>query len=326
MVDLKELESGVLRGDRTSLSKAITLLESFRSEDNDLGNRLLERLEGHGRIGFRLGITGAPGVGKSSFIGILGSKIVENNLKMAVLAIDPSSPESGGSILGDKTRMGSLAKHPGAFIRPSPTRGSQGGIAMKTHKIIRLFEASGYDIIIVETVGAGQSEYTLRSLVDYFLMLAIPGAGDELQGIKRGMMELVDGVVLTKADLFSDNLMKETIHEFKQILHFNKKTRTDPIVLSCSSVKDENVGEIWDKLYDFYSEQLKTEKIDLQREQQKMAYFDSLLELMFKRFIDERKDTDPFLQELTRNVSEGKMSPGSAAEEYFKKLEGENNG
>ncbi|MBY0414516.1 MAG: methylmalonyl Co-A mutase-associated GTPase MeaB, partial [Bdellovibrionales bacterium] len=196
MIDVKKL----LGGDRRTLAKAITLVESSRPEDNLLAHELIEKVLPHTGKSLRIGITGVPGVGKSTFIESFGSLLITNKHKVAVLAIDPSSPISGGSILGDKTRMETLSQNENAFIRPSPSLGHLGGVGQKTREAILLCEAAGFDYVLVETVGVGQSEFDVADMVDFFMVLLLPNAGDELQGIKKGILELADSVIINKAD------------------------------------------------------------------------------------------------------------------------------
>jgi len=197
---IEEFVEGIRNGDRHLLSRAITLVESSRPEHERLAHQILDRCLGSGRSSIRVGVTGAPGAGKSTFIEALGLDLVRQGRKVAVLAIDPSSSRSKGSILGDKSRMEQLAAHPSAFIRPTPSSGYLGGAAPRTHETILLCEAAGYEVIIVETVGVGQSEIVVNSMVDFILLLMLPGSGDELQGIKRGIMEIADAVAVNKAD------------------------------------------------------------------------------------------------------------------------------
>ena len=238
---------GILRGDRVVLSKAITLVESALPQHQELAQQIIAACLPHSGKALRLGITGVPGAGKSTFIEALGMYLCRNNHKLAVLAIDPSSQRSKGSILGDKTRMEELSIHPNAYIRPSASAGTLGGVARKTRESIILCEAAGYDTIFVETVGVGQSETAVHSMVDFFLLILISGAGDELQGIKRGIMEMADGIAVNKAD--GDNVMRanRAAAECKNALHlFPLAESGQPTqVLTCSALTGFNIDEVW---------------------------------------------------------------------------------
>ncbi len=244
---------GILEGDRVLLSRAITLIESSKEEHYTLAQKIIEACIPHSGKSMRIGITGVPGVGKSTFIEVLGKYLIGRGHKVAVLAVDPSSSISGGSILGDKTRMEQLAVDENAFIRPSPSAGSLGGVARKTKEIIILCEAAGYDIILVETVGVGQSETTVHSMVDFFLLLMLAGAGDELQGIKRGIIEMCDGMAINKAD--GDNIHKAEAAkvQYENALHLFMPSETGwkPKVLTCSSLVGSGVPEVWEMIRDF---------------------------------------------------------------------------
>jgi LAO/AO transport system kinase len=225
-IKTRELIDGILSGNRTLLSRAITLIESSKKEHQLEAEKIIEACLPHAGNSFRIGITGVPGVGKSTFIESFGNLLIEKGHKIAVLAIDPSSSRSKGSILGDKTRMETLAGKDEAFIRPSPTSGSLGGVARSTRETIILFEAAGFDYILIETVGVGQSETAVHSMVDFFLLLMLAGAGDELQGIKRGIMEMADAILINKAD--GDNLAasKRAQAEYKSALHLFPATES----------------------------------------------------------------------------------------------------
>ncbi|MDR1281997.1 MAG: methylmalonyl Co-A mutase-associated GTPase MeaB [Opitutaceae bacterium] len=244
---LDEYEQGVLASNPTLLGRAITLIESNAPAHQGLAQQLLARLLPHTGRARRIGITGIPGAGKSTFIEALGTHLTGHGHRVAVLAIDPTSTLTGGSILGDKVRMEKLSQHPAAFIRPTPSGGSLGGVARKTREALLVCEAAGYDVVIVETVGVGQNEVTVRSMVDYFLVLMISGAGDEIQGIKKGVIELADTLVVNKAD--GDNLPRATLAqaEMKRVLHI-LKTHTEgwevPALLA-SSLTGHGVPEVW---------------------------------------------------------------------------------
>ena len=247
LLPLKEYVDGILAGDITILSKAITLVESSLPSHQKLAQDIIAECIPHSGKALRLGITGVPGAGKSTFIEALGMELCKNNHRLAVLAIDPSSQRSKGSILGDKTRMEELSQQRNAYIRPSASAGTLGGVARKTREAIILCEAAGFDTIIVETVGVGQSETAVYSMVDYFLLVLIGGAGDELQGIKRGIMEMADGIVVNKAD--GDNVARaeRAAAEIRNAVHlFPPAESRQPVkVTTCSAMTHYNVNEVW---------------------------------------------------------------------------------
>lgn len=249
----KDYVDGILSGDRLILSKAITLVESNRRDHHDLSQEILENLLPFIGRSVRIGITGVPGVGKSTFIEAFGEQIIAEGHKLAVLAIDPTSQRSHGSILGDKTRMETLSVNPKAYIRPSPAGGSLGGVARKTRESVFLCEAAGFDRIIIETVGVGQSETAVHSMVDFFLLLMLAGAGDELQGIKRGIMEMADMIAINKAD--GDNYHKATgaKSEYEAALHLFPPTPSGwiPKVATCSSLESTGIGDVWKRIEDY---------------------------------------------------------------------------
>jgi len=238
---------GIRRGDSTVLARAITLVESTSPRHLETAAELMRLLLPHGDRSVRVGITGVPGVGKSTFIEAFGLHLCEAGHRVAVLAVDPTSAISGGSILGDKTRMEKLSRHASAYIRPSPSSGALGGVNRQTRETITLCEAAGYDVILVETVGVGQSEIAVRSMTDFFLLLALTGAGDELQGIKKGIVEMADGIVVTKADGDNAVAAEKLRLEFSQVLRFLHPVTAGwcPEVLKCSSLTREGIGEVW---------------------------------------------------------------------------------
>lgn len=245
-----EMVEGILRGDVTMLSRAVTLVESLSPEHQQLAQEVIEKCLPHSGNSKRIGITGVPGAGKSTSIDVFGLHVLKQGGKLAVLAIDPSSERTRGSILGDKTRMEKLSTHPGAFIRPSPSAGSLGGVARKTRETIILCEAAGYDNIFVETVGVGQSETAVHSMVDFFLLIQLAGTGDELQGIKRGIMEMADGIVINKAD--GDNIDRARLAQaqFKSALRLFPPTASgwSPEVLTYSGYFELGIPEVWDMI------------------------------------------------------------------------------
>jgi len=244
---IETLYNGILAGKRNFLAKAITLVESALDSDRELAMQLIEKITPHCGNSFRIGVTGVPGVGKSSFIESFGNFILEEETnQVAVLAVDPSSAVSGGSILGDKTRMETLANHPRAYVRPSASAGHFGGVAARTREVILLCEAAGFNHIIIETVGVGQSETTIAHLADFFLLLMLAGAGDELQGIKRGITEMCDALVINKAD--GDELIRaqQAANEYRQALHYFRRSTSDwiPEVTICSALEKTGLDMI----------------------------------------------------------------------------------
>ncbi len=252
--DLETLRVRILEGDRPALARAITLVESTRPDHQALARKLVDQLMPHTGKSYRIGITGVPGVGKSTFIETFGSYLIRDfDRRVAVLAVDPSSKRSGGSILGDKTRMPELSNHPRAFVRPSPSSCSLGGVARKTRETILLCEAAGFDTLLIETVGVGQSETSVAGMVDFFLLLMLAGAGDELQGIKRGIMEMADGMTITKAD--GDNMphAEAARASYQGALHLFPASDSGwiPRVTTCSALANQGMKELWQMLEDF---------------------------------------------------------------------------
>ncbi len=313
------LLSAIRRGDRTALSKAITLVESALPEHELWASRLVNDSLNYSGKSLRIGITGVPGAGKSTFIETFGNYLIESGHRLAVLAIDPTSERSGGSILGDKTRMETLSGKEAAFIRPSPSGGSLGGVARKTRETMVLCEAAGYDIIIVETVGVGQSETTVQSMVDFFLVLMIPGAGDELQGMKRGIMEMADALVINKAD--GDNLEKadRAKSEYSNALHLYPipPSGWPPQVLTCSSTENIGIKEVWNmicKYREFVTENSFFEK--RRSEQASYWYHQSLQESLKNKFYNDPMVME-MIQKLEIQVRKGKIGSFDAAGEII---------
>jgi LAO/AO transport system kinase len=304
---------------RAALSEAITMSESLLPEDVRWTNDLLDLLVHKSNNTIRIGITGVPGVGKSTFIESFGLHLIAQGLKVAVLAIDPSSERSGGSILGDKTRMYKLAQEENAFIRPSPAREALGGVARRTREVITLCEAGGYDVIIIETVGVGQSETTVRHMVDFFLLLMLSGAGDELQGIKRGIMEMADAVVITKADGDNQLASKRAAGEYKAALHLfppaaNKWT---PQVSTCSALQNEGISEVWDLIQSFKKQLSEVGWLAQQRSRQDVHWFkESVHEQVLEHFY-KNPEKAMLVKSLQDQVEEGKISPFRAARKLF---------
>lgn len=252
-IDITKIQNLLVQGDRANLAKAITLVESNAQQHFEPAQELLKNVLPHTGNAIRLGISGVPGAGKSTFIEAFGTYLCNLGYKVAVLAVDPSSSVNGGSILGDKTRMEELARNPRAFIRPSPSQGTLGGVHRKTRETMLLCEAAGFDIILIETVGVGQSEAMVRGMVDYFMLLVLTGAGDELQGMKKGILELVDGIIVNKADGSNKSLAQKTKLEYGRILHFMLPATKgwEAKAYTCSSITEEGIPELWNVIQQF---------------------------------------------------------------------------
>lgn len=306
---------GILKGDRSILSRAITLVESRLQSDRFLAAEVLRNCQAHSGNSFRLGITGVPGVGKSTFIDAYGSYLTSMGKKVAVLAVDPSSGISKGSILGDKTRMENLARDPKAFVRPSPAAGSLGGVTRATREAIVLCEAAGFDYIIVETVGVGQSEVAVHSMVDFFLLLMLAGAGDELQGIKKGIMEMADAIAINKAD--GDNLQKARAAkvEYENALHLfpGSASGWQAKVQICSAMTKSGIPEIAE-MTEMYARQMRENGwLNEKRRRQAKAWFHEMIgQTLLERFFehDEIRNTLP---EIEKKVESGKIPPSVGA-------------
>jgi LAO/AO transport system kinase len=275
----EQIAQGILAGNRTLLSKAITLVESNREDHNDTAQFILEQVLPKTEKSIRIGITGVPGVGKSTFIESFGSYLIEKGHKIAVLAIDPSSQRTKGSILGDKTRMEALSKSDSAFIRPSPNSGSLGGVARKTRESIYLCEAAGFDVIIIETVGVGQSETQVHSMVDFFLLLMLAGAGDELQGIKRGIMEMADLIAINKADGKNEPFATRARAEYESALHLfpPPESRWTPRAITCSGLGGSGIEEIWNLILDYKEKTIENSYFHRNRKEQTKLWFEETL-------------------------------------------------
>lgn len=307
--------NGIRGKNRRILSKAITLIESSLSEDRKTAGELLEALLPHTGSAVRLGITGVPGVGKSTFVEAFGMYLMEQGLSLAVLAIDPSSSRTGGSIMADKTRMEKLSSEPNAFIRPSPSGGMLGGVAGKTREAMVLCEAAGYDVVIVETVGVGQSETTVASMVDFFLVLMLAGAGDELQGIKKGVLELADAVVINKAD--QDNIKKaeRARKEYENALHLLRPASPiwSPPVMTCSAIEANGIAEIWSAVTSHREKLMTSGEMEKKRKKQSIDWMWSLVDEGLRFRFQKDKGVKKELPEITENVENGNMTPASAA-------------
>lgn len=318
-LDVDDYVQGILEGNRMILSRAVTLIESVKPEHNELAQQIIMRCLPHAGKAIRIGITGVPGAGKSTFIEALGKEITRRNGKLAVLAIDPSSERSKGSILGDKTRMEELASDPNAYIRPSPSAGSLGGVARKTRETVILCEAAGFDTIFIETVGVGQSETAVHSMVDFFLLIQIAGAGDELQGIKRGIMEMADGIVINKAD--GNNIDKAELarSQFRNALHLFPPSPSgwSPKVLTCSALTKNGIVETWNTITEYISFVQQNNYFDHRRnEQARYWMYESINEQLRGSFY-QHPEIKKKLKSYESDVLSDKMSSFAAAKELL---------
>lgn len=303
MDQLDTLENLILKADRRGLSKAITMIESERPSDSHLSRMLLERLAKHQKSARRIGISGPPGVGKSSFIEQLGLRLTAANKKVAVLAIDPTSPISGGSILGDKTRMEQLSNHPLAFVRPSPSRKSASGVSRNTREAILVFEASGYDYVLVETVGVGQAEYACESMVDFFLTLHQPGSGDDLQGIKKGILELSQLVVITKADGELASQAELAKADLEHAFHFLPPLVPERKVQLCSSLENSGFDEVIEIISNYFSWYISTNEQDRRRSEQAKKWFDDEIFIQFNELIQQSKVLSQIIESYKQKLN-----------------------
>jgi LAO/AO transport system kinase len=317
--DIQIYIKGVRAQNRRILSKTITLIESSRPDHQELARKIVDQLLPHTGKAVRLGITGVPGVGKSTFIENLGMSLVDTGQRVAVLAVDPSSSRSGGSVMADKTRMERLAVEENAFIRPSPSGGTLGGVARKTRETMLVCEAADFDVIIVETVGVGQSETTVASMVDFFLVLMLAGAGDELQGIKRGVLELADAVAITKAD--GDNIAKakKAAKIYETALHMLQSTSPnwDPPVLTCSALEMIGIVEIWQTVIKYHKKFTASGELEQKRQKQALDWLWSLLEEGLRERFDTNPEIKKRLRRIARAVEKGETSPTVAADKLL---------
>jgi LAO/AO transport system kinase len=310
---------GVRAGDRRLLAKTITLLESTRSDHAELGRAILEALVPHTGQAIRLGVSGTPGVGKSTFIEALGLHLIGTGQRVAVLAVDPSSPRSGGSILGDKTRMERLAQEPGAFIRPSPSGGSLGGVAHRTREAMLVCEAAGFEAVIVETVGIGQSEAAVASMVDLFVVLLQPGAGDELQGIKKGALELADALVVNKADGDQKALAERTATDYTHALQLMRPTSPHwtPPVLQASARSGIGIEAFWLTVAEHRRVLEASGEMANRRRQQARAWMWSLLEEGLGQLLRSHPVVSERIPVLEKEVEALRTTPAAAARELL---------
>ena len=311
----------ILSGDRRALAKAITLVESARPQDRKASQDLLNELLPHTGNSIRIGITGVPGVGKSTFIESFGQTVIGNGKKVAVLAVDPSSPVAGGSILGDKTRMEQLSRETNAFIRPSPAGKALGGVALKTRESMLLCEAAGFDVVVVETVGVGQSEHQVGSMVDFFLILLLPGGGDELQGIKKGILELADAILINKADGESENLANKTrLHYQSALSLLTQSGFWSPEVRTCSALERSGITEAWDMVRRFHDEALAAGHLASMRSEQNLQWMWQLTDQLLRQQITDHPTLTTRLSAIEAEVGAATLTPLSAAQRIIDHL------
>ena len=323
-LSVPELVEGVLAGDRVKLARAITLVESNAPAHFAQAQALLTEVLPRTGGAIRIGITGVPGAGKSTLIEALGLFLLERGMKLGITAVDPSSTITGGSILGDKTRMERLSAQPAAFIRPSPSGGTLGGVARKTRETTLLFEAAGYDVVLVETVGVGQSEVSVRSMVDFFLLVLAPGAGDELQGIKKGVVELADAVLINKADGASRMLALASRGEYERALHYLQPATEgwQTPALAASAMSGEGLSELWETIQRFVAITRDNGVFAHRRREQERDWMRSLVEeALRERFLREPRVQD-LLPKLETDVMEGRLPAASAAQALLRAFDG----
>jgi len=314
---VSEYIAGILRGDRQILSQAVTLVESSLPDDQLLAEELLEGVLSFSGNALRIGVSGVPGVGKSTFIDRFGQMLLNEGYRLAVLTVDPSSVERKGSILGDKTRMENLSTSPHAFIRPSPSSGVLGGVSAKTRECSLLCEAAGYNIIMIETVGVGQSETAVKEMVDFFLLLALAGAGDELQGIKKGIMEMADLIVINKADGENRKAVEKAIGELREALHYfpKKESGWTTEVLACSSMLGVGLESVWEKIRELEEKMKITGFFDKNRALQRVHWMKEQIRLLLETgFYTDKKISEEITQ-MKFKVQIGEKTALTAARE-----------
>ena len=324
MSEIETLAAAVLDGDRRALARAITLVESGRSDHRAAADALLERLMQSGRQALRIGLSGTPGVGKSTFIEAFGTSLTAMGKKVAVLAVDPSSARTGGSILGDKTRMERLARDPLAYIRPSPSQTELGGVARRTRDAVALCEAAGFDVVLIETVGVGQSETIVSAMSDVFLLLIAPGGGDELQGVKRGIMEIADMVLVNKADGALKPVATRTAADYAGALRMLRKRPGDPDdfpkVLTISAFEGEGLDNVWSEVQALTAFRKDTGFWEARRAEQAETWFTDEVQQGLLRQIEANPAARAAMEQLRSEVGDGRRSPGAAAADVLARI------
>ena len=318
-IHLQDLIKGLLQGNRVFLSRAITLIESKRPDDRKLGNELVDKIISSERKSLRIGITGIPGVGKSTFIECFGKLLTGMGKRVAVLSIDPSSNRSKGSILGDKTRMDELSRDPNAYIRPSASGSNLGGVASNTRETILLCEAAGFDVIIVETVGVGQSETVVKDMVDYFLLLMLAGGGDELQGIKRGIMEMADHILINKADSNNVKAASKAKEEYQNAVHLFPPNEADwvvPVGL-CSAVEKTGIDDAWKAITQYEKQTRSSEWFDENRKQQAIKWFHERIRARLEDSFYAKPSIKEEIKKREELISNQRISVRKAVDELF---------
>jgi LAO/AO transport system kinase len=324
-LSIEEYIQGVISADKITLSRAITLFESNLDDDKILAEKILSEIIPYAGKSLRIGITGVPGVGKSTFIESFGKFLTALGKRIAILAIDPSSQKSKGSILGDKTRMEALAHDPLAYIRPSSTGSALGGVGSKTREVMLLCEAAGFDIIIIETVGVGQSETTVKGMVDFFLLLMLAGAGDELQGMKKGIMETADAIVINKADGENKLASKKAKTEYQNALHLFPASDSgwQPKVTTCSAIEKEGIKEIWELIKYFETLTKKNEYFHTNRRNQNLHWMQEVIKYELENLFLRHPQVTSKLPDLEKKVLKGELPAINAAKELLSIYKGE---
>ncbi len=318
-LEINDYVSAIKSGNRTILAKAITLIESNSPKHLKTAQKILQKLLPDTGNSIRVGITGSPGAGKSTFIDALGTHLCDINKNVAVLAVDPSSSRSRGSILGDKTRMEELSRRENAFIRPSPSGGALGGVARKTRETVLLCEAAGFDVVLIETVGVGQSEIAVRSMVDFFLLLLLPGAGDDLQGIKKGSVELADALVVNKSDSGNEPRAESTRLSYEQAIHYILPATEgwQTSVFSCSSIENKGIRKIWNAIEEFAMETKRSGLFNDRRKKQQIEWVHTMIAEEIKNIFYTHPDISDILPKIENDVNTNKITPTQAVQDLL---------